>query len=71
MLTSHLHLVPRSRMVGQYLHSDIRPPGVVLNLSPVIILPLPLTGKWWDSILLREWGELRSDYLACVRLLFV
>jgi hypothetical protein len=30
-LTISLHLVPRSRMVGLYLHSAICPHGIVLN----------------------------------------
>jgi hypothetical protein len=30
-LTSHFHLVPRSRIVELYLHSPIRLYGVVLN----------------------------------------
>jgi hypothetical protein len=30
-LTTHLHLVPRSRMVELYLHSPIRLHGVVIN----------------------------------------
>jgi hypothetical protein len=39
-LTTHLHLVPRSRMVELYLHFLIRLHGVVLNwLSTVTTLP--------------------------------
>jgi hypothetical protein len=42
-LTAHLHLVPRSKLVGLHLHSPIRLNGLVLNLQHLIQLWEPAT----------------------------
>jgi hypothetical protein len=57
---THLHLVPRLRMVEQYLHSPICVHDVVLNkLSPGIAIPVKVKLKLslyrpWRSLGLRE-----------------
>jgi hypothetical protein len=45
-LTTHLHLVPKIRMVELYLHSYILLRGVVLNQLRIgTIVPLPLVAS--------------------------
>jgi hypothetical protein len=50
-LTTHLHLVPRSRMVELYLHSPICLHGVVLikHLAEEDIISMEFTFSLWKS----------------------
>jgi hypothetical protein len=57
-LTTHLHLVPRSRLVELYLNSPIRLHGVVHRDNFTFLPPSWIWSSWWYSLKGRNYGAL-------------